>query len=390
MLLKSLFLIYTIFFLSACDDEIKNTKKSSSIVSKKDRIFEIDITEPQTKDYFRDIQKVKSIGAQSISISLDWTVIEVGFDKSTSTPIYASDDDDLLQIIDDYYQSENLQITLTLRPIITLIRNTPEDLNDYALNSPEVIARFKLLLNHVITKLSHVELTSLVIGSEVDLYLQNEQLQEEYLNFYSQISLYAREKYQTTYPKKKPLKISVESTYHGLTDIASKEYFLTLNQYSDVIGISYYPIKDAVVKEPNIVHKEFKTLIDIYPNKALYFYQLGYPSGYFSANYYEELQTQQSHLNSSEEKQAAFIDEVFVAWDTYEQNIKLIDFTWMHDLSHQNVIDSSSNPAFGGTNNPALEFAEFLRTLGLRTYDNSGVDKKAFLRLKENAKLRGW
>ena len=34
--------------------------------------------------------------------------------------------------------------------------------------------------------------------------------------------------------------------------------------------------------------------------------------------------------------------------------------------------------------------AEFLRTIGLRTYNNNGTDKKAFIRLKENAKSRGW
>jgi len=35
-------------------------------------------------------------------------------------------------------------------------------------------------------------------------------------------------------------------------------------------------------------------------------------------------------------------------------------------------------------------FFEFLQTLGLRRYPNSGQDKPAFLALQREAKARGW
>jgi len=35
-------------------------------------------------------------------------------------------------------------------------------------------------------------------------------------------------------------------------------------------------------------------------------------------------------------------------------------------------------------------FADFIGTLGLRTYSGSGTDKPAFVALKAEAKKRGW
>ncbi len=73
----------------------------------------------------------------------------------------------------------------------------------------------------------------------------------------------------------------------------------------------------------------------------------------------------------------------------------MIDFTWLTDLSRENVFETTSNPSFGGTGDPSPDFVEFLRTLGLRTDVGpgdglTGVDKPAFLRLLSEAAARGW
>jgi hypothetical protein len=91
--------------------------------------------------------------------------------------------------------------------------------------------------------------------------------------------------------------------------------------------------------------------------------------------------------NSSEAKQAAFITEVFSAWDQYRDTIKLIDFTWLHDVSEAQadawVIE------YGAGGQPwENAFKHYVWTLGLRYGDE--VDKIALDRLDMEAIRRGW
>lgn len=106
-----------------------------------------------------------------------------------------------------------------------------------------------------------------------------------------------------------------------------------------------------------------------YPEKPVYMMEVGYPSS--------------SICQSSEQKQAEFIQQVFYAWDNYQDRIKYINFLWLHDLSASQVIRFQQ---YYGLSEP--KFGEFLRTLGLRTYESTGVDKKAFSILVSQAKLR--
>ncbi|HFB65460.1 MAG TPA: hypothetical protein ENJ60_07970 [Aeromonadales bacterium] len=379
-----------------------NQPPPTTVVAKGDRIMEIDLTLPADEDFISAFNKGRDVGMESISVSLDWTVIEVGLNQNTNppTPIYETDPaNDFLAIINGCYPPSNMKATLTLRPVITLVKNTPPDLENLPLDDPAVIARFKQLIDHVISKLPDLDLAALVIGSEVDLYLQTDTLKAEYLNFYEQISDYARTQYTAAYPNKSPIKIAVESTFEGLSDASSKAYFQQLNQFSDVIGVSYYPMDGNGQARPvSTVETDFQSLIASYPDKQLYFFQLGYPSGYYSADYYPEVRAgmASAQIGSSDIQQADFISAVFTAWDKHINAIGFIDFTWLHDLSEADVAATTIDPAFGGTANPDPKFVEFLRTVGLRTNDGAnstdanGSDKMAYTRLKTEAQKRSW
>ena len=57
----------------------------------------------------------------------------------------------------------------------------------------------------------------------------------------------------------------------------------------------------------------------------------------------------------------------------------------MNDVTQSQAEDFAGLYSVGENN-----FIEYIRTLGLRTYEGDGTDKKAFAVLKEHSKLRGW
>jgi hypothetical protein len=104
---------------------------------------------------------------------------------------------------------------------------------------------------------------------------------------------------------------------------------------------------------------------------VIYFLEAGYPSG--------------TGLGSSEERQAAFIKQVMAAWDAHAEQVGLVSFTWLTDMSPKDVEHLKE---YYRLVDP--RFLEYLATLGLRTNRGSGEDKQAFRTLVEEARARGW
>jgi hypothetical protein len=311
---------------------------------------------PQDNDYEQAFTIVQRLGVQEVGLTLDWRDIEV------HPKIYRNP---YLKIANDYYPPKKAAVDLTIRPVSTNVKSVPDDLAQLPFSDARLISRFEALMDFVLSQTSQLTLSSIVIGSECDLYLKRDGTQwKQYTVFCKAIAKYLR-------TRKPGVKIAFEATYPGLVG-SCKEELKALNQFSDLVGVSYYPIgPDFTVKDPAIVRENFQTITTIYPNQQLYFYQLGYPSS--------------TILNSSEEKQAQFVKEVFAAWDLYAGQIGKINFISLTDSSDQEVASQSQ---YYGLNHP--RFNEFIRTLGLRRYPRSGEDKPALLTLQQEARARGW
>ena len=361
-----------------------------------ERILEIDITPAESRDYGAAFLEASRLGMQSTSLSLDWTVIETGLDSSVQPPqpIYQSDPDlDYLAIADYCYPLTDTGVSLTLRPIVTLAKNLPPDLQGLPLDDPRVIQRFEQLIDHVLEKLPNLRLTALVIGSEVDLYLTDPSRRSAWQSFFPAVAEYARNRYRALYPGRTPPPVGFEVTHKGLLGDQSS-YYQGLMTASDLVGVSYYPMDErGQVQPPAQFSADVAALRRLYPDKPLYFFQLGYPSGFDPDPLYPELdQGYQPSIGSSAAKQADFIDAVFEVWDREAGHIAMIDFTWLHDLSAASVRETATNPAFGGNPDPDPLFYEFLRTLGLAGWSGDGavLEKPAWERLREAAAVRGW
>jgi hypothetical protein len=135
---------------------------------------------------------------------------------------------------------------------------------------------------------------------------------------------------------------------------------------------TYYPLEgDFSVKEPAVIGADFKRLVEAYPEREIQITEIGYPSG--EAN------------GSSPQKQAEFIRHMFSAWDEHAEQITLLSYSWLTDLSGSSVEELSR---YYGLSNRA--FGEFLRTLGLRTYPGKGKDKPGFQVFQQEAAARDW
>lgn len=297
----------------------------------------------------------QNIGMGTVGMYLNWTAIE------TSPLTY---DFTLLDIANIYYPAQGMPVDLTIAPIHTNNLEVPSDLATVAFNNPVMINRFKALLDSIKSHAPNLVLSSLVIGSEHDVYLgTNTTLWAQYTTFYDSVSAYAK----VLWPG---LKVATEITFNGI--VAFNNLVQTLNTNSDYIGVSYYPLNsNFTVKPISTIPIDFATLVGLYPSKPICFYQYGYPSS--------------SMCNSSEELQAQFITQTFKTWDIFASNVKMIDFTWLHDLDSATV---NFYGAYYGITDTV--FLDFLRTLGLRVWNGNGSNKLAYTELLCQAKQRGY
>ncbi|MBN2241521.1 MAG: hypothetical protein JW793_02430 [Acidobacteria bacterium] len=362
-----------------------NAQSDQDIIPKGSREISISVSAAEDGDYDAAFNLAKSVGMQKIGLSFDWRDIEV------RPSVY---DNPNLKIANGYYPSRDVKLNLTLRPIHANRKSVPDDLAQADFDDPRMISRFKELLDYVFSQTGAIDYSTIVIGSEFDNYLrqhshpmsptelrllnapedkrQPEDLpQDEGSTMWEEYIIFCRSTAQYIKSRKPDVKVAFEATYGGLVG-PNRDILKELNQYSDVVGVSYYPLgTDFEVKSPLTVIKDFEALSALYPDREISFFQLGYPSS--------------TILNSSEAKQGEFIRIVFKTWDTHAERIRMINFSFLYDWPKDSISDQSEY--FGLTSE---RFGEFLLTLGLRRRRNSGEDKPAFVALRQEAAARGW
>ena len=321
------------------------------------RILAIDANPSENNSYQTSITDAIQVGVKAISMHFDWNFLE---------PTSNSYQGMYLNIANDFYPAYGLGVSLIIAPIHNSSVNLPPDLQGLAFDNPLVVSRFKQLLDFVFEKIPNVNLTTLVIGSEIDAYLGDDpEKWAQYTNFFRQIAAYAHQ-------KRPYLNVSTEFMFIQGYLGKARPFLDIINQYCDVIAVSYYPkTLEGMVMDPAVVTRHFKTIVDAFANKPIQFLQLGYPSS--------------SELQSSEELQAIFVQEFFKAWDLYSDRINLVRYTYLTDLDENTISNLST---YFGDQSPA--FKQFLSTLGLRTFSGNGIDKLAFAMLEDEVFARNW
>lgn len=329
---------------------------SGSVTPRDGRILSMDITEDQSGDFDAPFNLAKSAGMQATTLSVFWDEIE-------TAPGEFEPDPNWLAIANLYYPSQEVMISLAISVIDTNNLRLPPNLAGKPLDDPQVIARFETLLDYIATQIPDLHLTSLAIGNEVDIYLGTDsRAWASFEAFFRQTAEHARRLWPG-------VPVGSKTTFDGLIG-GPAPFIKSLNQYSDVAMVTYYPLQaDFSVRQPDAVHRDFQTMVDAFPGKPIYLLEVGYPSG------------EDNH--SSYELQAAFIHELFRAWDDHAEEIPLLNYTWMTDVSGEAVHQMTTYYRFGGRG-----FVSYLATLGLRTHQ--GQDKPAFTQWATETAARGW
>lgn len=360
LLLVFFILVAAMYGCDASAEITSNVKDPSfdNVVPRGNRRLEIDITDAENGDYDQSISLVKGAGAESVSLSVFWDEIEI-------SPGTFSPDPNWLEIANLYYPGQDLQVSLVISVLDTTAARLPSDLEGKSFTDPEVLNRFRALLDYIKSQVPDLKLASLAIGNEIDGVLGNNSKDwEDFSIFFTPAAEYAR----ILWPG---VPVGTKIMFDGLIG-PSSDSARKLNQDTDVIMVTYYPLAgDFTVKDPDAVLEDFDQISTLYPKNEIHIAEIGYPTSEIN--------------NSSPEKQAAFIQNMFLAWDEHASQITVLSFAWLTDLPQTSVTEYEE---YYGFDDPA--FAEFLRTLGLRTYPEAGEDKAGYETFLAESKARGW
>ena len=285
-------------------------------------------TMPRSGDYGDVLAAMDAIGADTTSLTLFW-------DDLVTDGAYVADPD-WPTIADAVYPAHKIRIQLTFAVIDTVADRRPPELQGLAWDDPQVIRRFAIMAQEVLSRMPHVDIVSIAVGNEVDGHLSGDKI-SEYARFFD----HAR---TTLHDIRRDVPVTVKVTWPGLRDHPD---FRALARQGDALSITWYPM-DA--------NFHFQTpddaLADMNAMAAMArgpweLSEVGYPSNGCGA--------------SSERTQAVFHKGLVSASALYP-NLTLVQRVWSHDISSADVSAYSKYYEADATC-----FRAFLGSLGLRT-----------------------
>ena len=360
-------LLKTVFFpvlllLSSCGDESTAPEEGYEVIPAHsaqpagDRLFGIGITESE-EGFSSSFNVAMQAGIQIVELNIPWDSIEV------SEGVYQDPMGGVFEAI-GFFGYYDIEVMLSLAVVNTVHSTVPDYLQNSDWDSPEMIAAFNDLVDWVLSEIPvNVTILSISIGNETDLFLSDDAW-ENYIQFVAATSDYIR----SYYPG---ISLGVKNTVTNGVLGGDLSHVQQVNQYTDVVMLTYYPQSSAFgVMDPEVVHSHLQLIVSSFPGREIWLNEVGYQSG-------------SEYCGSSLTKQAQFYHEFFTAWDVNRQNIKLVLIDWLHDISSEQLAEMEE---YYGISDPG--FLEYLATLGLRYHD--GTDKYAWVQLLEETQARDW
>lgn len=337
-------------------------------VPKGDRILAWQVDMAENMDYDSAYGYALAGCMESIHLFFPWSSIEPDAGNFDAAFIAQT-----LDIIDIYHPAFGIKAELQIAPINTVARETPADLLATPWDSPVMINRFKAFLDTLFAHIPNLELTALNIGNESDLFLGTDAARyTAFGTFLDSIAPHAKQLYFNLHGTDLP--IGTTLTLKGLTQPTTASLCQGLNANRDLIATTYYPLdNDFTMLPPSVVAGDFADLVAQYPDtsKPIYFVECGYASS--------------DTCNSSEALQAQFYQSVFAAWDNHIANVKYLTIFKTNDWSQADI---DTFQQYYGIND--IRFLEYLRSLGVRTWDGNGVSKLAYSTILCELDSRGW
>jgi len=256
--------------------------------------------------------------------------------------------------------THNMTQYIGIQMINTNQREMPAEFAATGFDNDAVISRFNLLLDRVITP-NIGKIKYLAIGNEVDVYLRAHPSEwAKYKIFFDAAVAHA-------HSLDPAILVGVTATAEGALTLSGSQ-LQTLNQHSDIIILTYYPLNFAgdgtvTVRTPQSPATDFPDMLNFAGARPLVLQEVGYPASPLN--------------NSSEAMQSAFIESVYAAWGNNAENIPFLNFFMLHDITAQQCATFAS---YYGLPNSA-SFGAYLCSLGFRKTD--GTPKEAWTTLQQ-------
>lgn len=312
------------------------------------------IPTPQVQDFTDAFNLSQLAGARSTVVTYTWSALE------PQPGVYALQD---LRNATALARNSAQRLYVGVQVINTTRRETPADLASAPLDAAAVTARFRALLDQIVP-LFEGRVAYLSIGNEVDVFLgTNAPAWAAYQRFYEDAAGHARQLDPS-------LKIGVTATADAASNAAAAS-LTALNRTSDFVAMTYYPLNaDFTVRPPSTVVSDMQKMLSFAGAKPLVLQEVGYPAS--------------TQLGSSDAAQAAFVRNVFQAWDSAGGRIPLLNFFLLHDVA---PAQCEAWGSYYGLSNSA-NFKAYLCSLGLRGPD--GTPKAAWTALLDAARQSGF
>lgn len=248
------------------------------------------------------------------------------------------------------------KVLVNIHTINTNVRELPADLQGEAFDSPKVLERWERLLRAVAPVLPD-SVRWISLGNEADVYLgMHPEEETRFLRFLAA----GRKVVKDLRPG---LSVGVTTTYDGV--VRRRTLSTSLHADSDVVILTYYPLGENGLAEPESALSAFRTMVEFAGSRKLAMQEIGYPAD--------------ASVGSSEEKQAAFVKAVFAALREHKSRLAFANWFLLTDFG-SSVLDQLER--YYGIS--TQEFRAFLATLGLRKAD--GTPRKALAAFEQEAK----
>ncbi|MHC4405486.1 MAG: hypothetical protein ACYTG0_38050, partial [Planctomycetota bacterium] len=121
-----------------------------------------------------------------------------------------------------------LKVYLGIEPINNVNSRLPKDLKGKPFDDPEVIERYKGVIDYALSRTRKVEILGIIVGNEIEAHLKDDrQKWHEYTRFFQAVYPYIK--------KKRPdLPIGVKAGMDGYLKKNTEE-LQNLNQYADIV-----------------------------------------------------------------------------------------------------------------------------------------------------------
>ena len=371
-LVPSKILYVLIIFLAtvlSCDSENNDdntfTECLQSTEIRGDRVIAFDLLDPtETGDFGMNYEIAsEQLHAEFIQLLQPWNAFE-----NQQAGVYNGEAISFFEILNGFAISTGAQLSLIITPIDVPGRFLPAYLEGKKFNDPLVIHSFNNLIDALFNASDGIvdpsRVIALSVGNEIDHY--NWAANNDEISEYKEFLLAIKPKVNSY-----GIPLHFTGTLYGMSQ--SGNIWLDMGQVVDKVSFTYYPLNsDFTVKSPDVVFSDLNSITTKFTGKDLFLQEIGYPSS--------------TTLNSSQAKQAEFFCNFFNAWDSHREQITHVSILRFNDVSE--VLAQATAVAYGIPGN--IAFIEYIRTLGIRTWNGKGEEKTAFDVIEKEIERRDW